>query len=459
MAADYLSAIGGGSGLNITELTESLVEAERAPQQAILDRTKEKAELSISAYGVVTSAVQTLKASFAALDDVTDLVAFDASSSSESVLTATANSSATRGSYQATVNSLAERDTWTFDGLDSTTDTISVRGNPNAPFTVDVTIDGVASQISVTDKNLAGIAAAINASGLGLTATIVDSGASSGRYVLMVSGETGADNSFSITSDGLSGESRTTTASDLQFTLNGVTIERPTNTVSDVIDGVTFRAVSTGSTTVGINSDTSALKARLLAMVDAYNGVQTVFNTLKNSSGSSDDELAGALATDSTFRTLISSIRSNISGEISTSSGDINYLTDLGIGFDRSGFLQVNDAVLDDALANDLTDVVEALSAGTNEQSVYGTADRGLAGDMYVLLDKLNRSDGVITTLVNNADSRLLAYESDLMDLDARMERIKERYLTQFSMMERIVGEMKSTGDYLANQLALNSKD
>jgi flagellar hook-associated protein 2 len=452
MAADYLSAIGGGSGLNITELTESLVEAERAPQQAILDRTKDKAELSISAYGVVTSAVQTLKASFSALDDVTDLVAFDASSSSESVLTATANSSANSGSYQVTVNSLAERDTWTFDGLDSTTDTISVN-------TVDVTIDGVASQISVTDKNLAGIAAAINASGLGLTATIVDSGASSGRYVLMVSGETGADNSFSITSDGLSGESRTTTASDLQFTLNGVTIERPTNTVSDVIDGVTFSAVSTGSTTVGINSDTSALKARLLAMVDAFNGVQTVFNTLKDSSGSSDDELAGALATDSTFRTLISSIRSNISGEISTSSGDINYLTDLGIGFDRSGFLQVKDAVLDDALANDLTDVVEALSAGTNEQSVYGTADRGLAGDMYVLLDKLNRSDGVITTLVNNADSRLLAYESDLMDLDARMERIKERYLTQFSMMERIVGEMKSTGDYLANQLALNSKD
>jgi flagellar hook-associated protein 2 len=452
MAADYLSAIGGGSGLNITELTESLVEAERAPQQAILDRTKEKAELSISAYGVVTSAVQTLKASFAALDDVTDLVAFDASSSSESVLKATANSSATRGSYQVTVNSLAERDTWTFDGLDSTTDAISVN-------TVDVTIGGVSSQISVTDKNLAGIAAAINASGLGLTATIVDSGASLGRYVLMVSGETGADNSLSITSDGLSGESRTTTASDLQFTLNGVTIERPTNTVSDVIDGVTFSAVSTGSTTVGINSDTSALKARLLAMVDAFNGVQTVFNTLKDSSGSSDDELAGALATDSTFRTLISSIRSNISGEISTSSGDINYLTDLGIGFDRSGFLQVKDAVLDDALANDLTDVVEALSAGTNEQSVYGTADRGLAGDMYVLLDKLNRSDGVITTLVNNADSRLLTYESDLMDLDARMERIKERYLTQFSMMERIVGEMKSTGDYLANQLALNSKD
>ena len=454
MATDFLSALGGGSGLNITELTENLVAAERAPYQSIIDRSKEKADVTISAYGVVKSAVETLKGSFAELDDVSDLISYSINSSNTASVTATANSDASVGSYDLQVTALSARDTWVFDGVDSLTAELG-----SDPMSVNVSdADGAATALALSDRSLTGIAAAINESNIGLTATIIDTQSSVGRYRLSVNGDTGSENSFAVSIDGLSSPTQTSTASDLSFTFNGIEVTRSSNVVSDLLDGVTLDFKALGSSAIEISNDTSELKQKLQNMASAFNGVQTVFNTLKTGDDA-DDELAGSLATDSSFRSIVSQIRSTLTAQISTASGDINYLTDLGIGFTREGFLEVDEAQLDSALADDLDDIVTALSADTEQQTVYGTASRGLAGDMFVMLDLFTRSTGVITTTINNAASRQLDYEKDLADLDSRMERIKSAYLTQFSAMEQIIGRMKSTGEFLTNQLAISTKD
>ena len=453
MANDFLSTIGGGSGLNITELTESLVSAERAPSQAIIDRSKEKAEVKISAYGVVKNSISTLQSAFAKLDDVSDLTSFFSQSSDETVVTADVNSEASAGSYEIQTTVLAARDNWVFDGVPNLTSDLAA-----APLVVTITKDGTPSEITVSDRTLTGIMAAINDAGFGLTATIIDTQASDGRYRLSVAGETGSDNSFSLIADGLSNPTQTSNASDLQFSVNGVDVSRSANSVSDLLDGVTVNFRKIGTSVIEISSDTSVLKASLLDMVTTFNAVQSVFNTLRSDDGSGE-ELAGTLGTDSSFRSIVSQIRNTLTAQISTSSGDINYLTDMGIGFNREGFLEVNEAVLDATLASDLSDVVTALSADTDQQTIYGAGSRGLAGDMFVMLDTFIRSNGVITSTVQNAESRLLSYESDLLELDSRMERLKTAYLSQFSAMERIVGQMNSTSEYLTNQLAVSNKD
>jgi len=103
---------------------------------------------------------------------------------------------------------------------------------------------------------------------------------------------------------------------------------------------------------------------------------------------------------------------------------------------------------------------VTMLTADTNDQSIYGDASRGLAGDAKVFLDKLLRVSGTVTTSIQRAEEQLSSYEEDLEDLNRRMEILRERYVAQFASMQQIVDQMSSTRDYLKQQFeALNSKD
>ena len=63
------------------------------------------------------------------------------------------------------------------------------------------------------------------------------------------------------------------------------------------------------------------------------------------------------------------------------------------------------------------------------------------------------KSTGTISTVISDATSDLSDYETKLLDLDARMERVRERYITQFSAMQSLVDQMNSTRDYLKQQL------
>ena len=61
MATDYLSALNVGSGLNVTQIVDSLVDAERAPQANLITSAKEKKNTEISALGTAKQYFQTFE--------------------------------------------------------------------------------------------------------------------------------------------------------------------------------------------------------------------------------------------------------------------------------------------------------------------------------------------------------------------------------------------------------------
>lgn len=455
MAVDYLSAIGAGSGLNTTEIVNSLVEAERAPQQAILDRMVTKSEATISAYGVVKSTLASLKAAFDGLNDVSEVRQLSAVTSDSTAITAVSSSDATATSYNVSVTQLAERDLWSFDGFDATDESL----NAGASITLSVLIDGQTTDVVIDSPTPQGIVDGLNAAGIGLSASIVDTGSSSGRYVITVSGDLGADAAFTITDPTatLTNGIQRSTAQDAELTVNGVAVSRSTNLVEEAIPGVALTLKSTGTNLiVDVNPNTEAVKQKIRDLVTTFNDVKMIFNSLQ-SREESDDELVGSLASDSTFRTIIRQIQNAMTSPISTASGNINYMSDLGVAFDREGMLQLDENRLDTVLTTQFDDVVTALTADTENQSEFGTSNRGLAGDVSVVIAGFTRTLGPVTQIMNNAQSRISEYEAKLEDLDARMERIQQRYLTQFTAMQQIVDEMNSTSEYLKNQFgALN---
>lgn len=457
MAVDYLGAIGAGSGLNTSEIVTSLVAAERAPQQSALDRMKDRADVRISAFGVVKSALSSLQESFDRLDDLSDVKQLSLTSSDSTAISGTATSDAAVGSYAIAVTQLAERDSWAFTGFDSETESL----NSGASITLTVVKGGVTSNITVATPTPENIVTELNNAGLGLSASLVDTGAASNRYVLSVSGESGEDNAFTLSADaGLSGATQMTTAANANFTVNGIAISRASNSVSDAVSGVSLNLNKvSGSTTIQVSPNRDEVKTRIMDLVTTFNDVKAVFNELQNGDDA-EDELIGSLATDSTLRNVIRSIQNKLTSPISTASGDINYMTDMGIGFTREGTLEVNESRLDTVLSSSFDDVVTAFTANTENQTEYGEASRGLAGDMSVLIASFTKTLGSVSSEIRNAEEALTTYETRLAELDARMARIQDRYTQQFSAMQQIVDQMNSTSDYLTSQLnALNNND
>ena len=132
MAVDYLSAINsGGSGLNITQIVESLVEAETAPQQDAVNKKIDGKTLEISALGEVAKELNLLKTTTALLANKTKLSV--SSASTTNTISITSPSVAKTFSSDLTVSSLATPQTLEFTGFTSPTQSVG-SGNITVDF-------------------------------------------------------------------------------------------------------------------------------------------------------------------------------------------------------------------------------------------------------------------------------------------------------------------------------------
>jgi flagellar hook-associated protein 2 len=300
------------------------------------------------------------------------------------------------------------------------------------------------TDITVADASLQGTVTAINNANLGVTAEIVDTGASTNRYRIQLIGDTGSEKAFSLTSsDSAISFSSVQTASDAQLNVNGIDFTRSSNVVDDVLTGVTLtlNTVTTGAANVNISQDNNLARANIVDFVTIYNEAQRQLKELTNSS------TGGELTGDSIFRSLNSTLRTTILGTSSSAGTNISSLSAMGISVSRTGELEINDTKLDDALSNNYSDVVKMFSADTDDQSVASTAAAGLAGDINRIIDNVTSSNGYLVTQQKVLGDANAERQVELTELETRMERVEERYNRQFLAMQQIIDQMNSTRD------------
>jgi flagellar hook-associated protein 2 len=117
----------------------------------------------------------------------------------------------------------------------------------------------------------------------------------------------------------------------------------------------------------------------------------------------------------------------------------------MGISVSRSGELEVNDSKLDNALSKNYADIIQMFSANSDDQSTSSSDPAGLAGDINRIITNVTASSGyLITQQKVLADSNAVR-ETELTELEARMERVEERYNRQFLAMQQIIDQMNST--------------
>ena len=454
--SDIISALNAGSGFDTASIVDALVAAERAPKQSQIDRGIEQSDSKISAYGVVTSALKTLQTAFAGLKDSSDYQWFSVNNQYTDEFVITASVDSEPGNHSVYVNTLASAQS-TGSSYFSATDQELNGGSP-----VTITIEspvgsGSKTTIEISSATPQGIVDTINAAGLDISANLFDLGTGANPYQIVLTGQTGADSNFAVTTDAadVTFPSALVSAANAVVVVDGITFERSTNQITDIIAGTTIGLQNPSSATrsFSVERNVTPVEESIRNLVAVYNDVQTVFNTLKTPADNSEEELAGSLSGDSTFRSIRDQVRDMVTGVSSTPSGDINYLSDLGVSITRSGTLQIDESALATALSTKFSDVVSALSADTEDQSEFGTASRGIAGDASKAITDLISSSGPIRTVTDNAEDKSAQFAIQLEDLDSRMEAIRARYVAQFAAMESLVDQMNSTREYLKTQL------
>ena len=435
---DYVQALGAGAGFDTKKIVEALVNAERAPAEARLNSKIAENEAKISGLGQAVSILNVVKDAAQRLNDAKDFKTFAVSNSQTNAFGASATTSARAGSNNITVSQIAQEQRSVSNAFASATDAFSAD-----PITLSLTVgSGAATEIAVADASLQGTVTAINEANLGVTAELVDTGVDGDRYRIQLIGETGASKAFSLTSsDEAITFASVQTASDAQLNVNGVDFTRSTNVIDDVLTGVslTLNTVTDGAANLTISQDNNEARANIVDFVTIYNEAQRQLKELSNSS------LDGALAGDSIFRSLTSSLRNIVLGTSSSASGSIANLSDMGISVSRSGELVVDDGKLDSALANNYADVVQMFTANTDDQAASSDAVAGLAGDINKLISNATDTDSYLLTQQDTLANANSAREEELSDLADRMERVEERYNRQFLAMQQIIDQMNST--------------
>lgn len=415
-----IESLGIGSDLLTSDLVESIINADKAAGELRLNTQQEIIDAKISAYGEIQSKLYDFSESIVALSDSNNVGATKVESSDETILTATALSSAPAGSYSVEVQRTAKAHSLVSQSYSSVTDAVglgtltfslgtttyaganydSFEANPDA---------GTASiEITAGNNTLQGLRDAINNEDFGVRANIVNDG--SGYVLQLTSEDTGEDYSMEIIAKDASGAlatsglsafaynenqknpannlSETQQGEDALLNVNGLSITRSSNEITEVIDGVTLslKGEDVGTNvSITVSPDVAGISEKVQAMIDGYNGFQDVYKDLTKFD--QESSTGSLLLGDSTLRSINTQIKGILTSTVGGITGtNFRSLSELGIYTDQNDSFNLKfDASL--------------FLKGLNEsrEAVIGVfADQGSATDDRItfLNDSINTKPG-----------------------------------------------------------------
>ena len=394
IGSSLITAAGAGSkDFEVESTAVGLASAETMVARSRLEDRTEEANLKLSAFGTLRSALEGFQYNISTLSSLSNLQQRTVSSSDYSVVAATVTQSAAEGSYQLEVSQLAQAHSIYSSHFDSTTDSVGTGtltfnfGTVGASFAGNGEKSGGPVTIASSNNSLSGIGAAVNNAAIGVRASIVNdgtgnrltftsesTGGSSGLQVVVDDGD-GVDDDASGLSllhyDGTTGSGNQLTQSiagqDALLKVNGLDITSSSNTVSDAMEGVTLNLLSSdaGSVkTLTVTTDKTTLKTSISNFVLDFNALRSVTDSLSSYDSTTGD--TAQLQGDSTLRSLVSEIRSITGNTIENLSGNYTSLSSIGLSLsaNNDGKLVLDEGELDAALAADF-DAVGKLFAAT----------------------------------------------------------------------------------------------
>jgi len=448
----------GAADLDTNQLTIDLVNAIKEPRQALIDREKTKAEVAISNTALLKSALSALKETAAELASVSKLNKLSLSSSNASVVGLSAGTGATaarEGTYTMTVEAVAQpQRSVSVPGYAAGTSVVTSTEN----MTMDIAVGGITKSIAIAKDvtTATGLVSAINQGKMGVTARLVNTAdGSASPFKIVLEGPSGAANNFSISFKNSAGSP---IESPPVFSSAGLRIQRSSNTITDVIDGITLnlRQVSATPTNLSVAYDASALTTAVGNFVESYN-LLTEFIVRATGPSIKGDDIAGSLRGDSAVKSIRNSIRSKLTAESSGAAGKISHWSSLGVSLDRNGVLEFDSGKFVAAFQKAPEDAIKALSNNADSPYYFSGSPSGLAGDLAVAAHQYLSSTGVVSRVTQSYESKLEIVETKQLKLDEYIETVSAQYERQFAALNSVLAEFKATSERLKSSLNFNN--
>jgi flagellar hook-associated protein 2 len=445
MSVDYISALNKqGSGLNITQIVDSLVQAETAPLSSQIQTKIEQKNQQISGYALIAAELGKMN-DYA--NSIKGSTAYSVSSSDASVgVRVVDQSQASDFNASVSVSTLASAQTLEFTGFTSKSDLIGT-GSLNIDFgnwTSDqFTVNTAKSSqsISITDTNttLSDLAQSLSAVD-GINATVTNKG--DGTYSLIVNSATGENNALRITANEDSGSSgllkfdnstsnvskQVVSAADAQLNFNGVQISRSTNIITDLIDGyeLDLKQTTSGSISLKGSVDADLAFQQVKGFVDMFNSVNGTLTELTKK-GINGEE-AGVLARDVVLTRIQKEIRGIISDGLPGYDDRSRYISELGVKTERDGSISISEADFKKAFEREpmLFDVMINSIGRSDNSDVIVTSDSQVLKPKGGIYDFVAGTDGVGSTLggvsisggtIDNGNLKYAAVSGDVAGL------------------------------------------
>lgn len=477
-----ITSLGIGSGLDTANMLEQLKYNE---QKRLLPYTnmQNSYESKISAWGQISSSLDALNKSIKPLQGD----AFHAVNvSSNKAFTATATSGAIADSHSVTVSQLATSHKAKTEPLQPGQTADTLLGDQNSGTRTVVIEQENGSEMRVELKNdetsLNQIAKAINKEDGDVHASVQNT--DNGPQLVLTSKTTGTDGKMSVRvegdaqldgilhlEDGKPGMITVADAKDAKLTVDGSDYTRSSNTIDDILTGVTLElkevsekdpSDSTGNTlkaeTLSLTPDMTQYKTSIQNFVTEYNALinQTTASSKyvpSDSSGLTNNDVQkpssenGALMGDSMLRGLVNETRTAVNGVYGENGAEYRSLADIGISIDpKTGLMTLSEDKLDAAIAND-PDAVANIFMDKN-------GNEGLASTLGGIITKYNgdpdkKIDGSIKAATDSLNKQVEQVKEQIERTQKLIDAQVERYRIQFQTLDTTMASLNSTSNQL----------
>jgi len=474
---------GIGSGLDIDSIVQAIVAAEEAPAKNRLDRLESDTTEELSAIGQLSSALSDF---LDAVDDLGEATLYQGRSVSigdRDLVAASADENAQTGNYQIQIEQIAT-------AHKIATQAVAQGNTEVGTGTLTIHLGSASFDVAIDSENntLAEIRDAINSSeaNIGVKASIIND--DSGARLVITSDATGEDNVIAVTATDDDGNNRDANGlsaliydpNDIDAVgdggvvhdgkelaapqnaivyIDGLTVTRSSNTIEDVIDGVSIDILAaqseedfTAGTTINlsIGNDSNSIKDALNNFVDVYNSFMSIVDqlTVVVVNDGTTGNLTGALTGDSTVRNLVSTIRQQFSFGIDDNPEGAKFLVNLGITTDQDGLLTLDGAMLDDALENNFADI-----------GALFTGDKGLAERMSKALAGYTGAGSILELRQDRLRETINNVDDQRIDLKERLSLVEARLYSQYQAADALIGNLNNTLSYLTNFLNPKKND
>lgn len=458
--SSLVTALGGGSGVDMTALANNLATAQFASRNDRLTAKAEKLNTQISTASNIKSMLLAIGTSLGTLVRSGDLARTPKVSNPDVATAVLTGSTTPTGSYSLEVSKLAAGQQTASKAFASKSDlagegklTLRFGSISSGSFSADTSRTAVEVAIDA-DDTLSDVATKINASNSGVHAYVAQTidGAK-----LVIKGAEGANNAFVLEAapvdassnlSGLAWNPASTTgtvlssASDAAFKVDGLSMTATSNTLTDVIPGVklTLTATNVGSpTTISFTDPTTSIASSMQDLIDALNEVTSALNTAT--------AIGGDLANDSGARALKRTLSALGSATIMpNATGAAKTLADLGFKTLRDGTFSLDTDRLNATIAADPDGVAAMFTNGIN--GVYATVDK-----IYRTASSTTDT-GSLGGSISRYTKQLAQVSTDQGELASQQETLRARLVSQFTVSETRIGMSKSTLTMLQNQIA-----